>query len=353
MGKFKFNHPAKFVSAALRLRADGCTVPFIARYRRDDTGSLSAEKLQSLFDAHDAWTAVETRKDAILRKLRETYNKDGKCVLTSRLEDTIAASTSLQALEDLFLPFRAKRCTAAEAAREHGLEPLALRAWRNDSSRNDTLNDSIFLHELSAASRNASISKETALQGILHLIAEKVAESAPVRSALRTLLWHEAFLCSTAKNVAKKNVNGKYRDYHNFRRPLQSVKPYQVLAINRGVTAKCLKVKIQLGSYHSTKTLAAAAAVEKRRISKCIRATLGNEVPNYSKKNPQLGRIINDSFHDAWKRLLRPSLFREIQRDLKKRAEKHAANVFAQNGTKFRRDGGGGTEQIRFHYLFN
>lgn len=286
--------PPLQVQAAVKLLDQGCTVPFIARYRKEATGGLDDTALRNLFDRLNYLRGLEKRRQEIVRIIEEQGG------LTGELASAIAKAQTLAALEDIYLPFRKKRRTRATAAKEKGLEPLALLIMEQGGA--DPLKEAEkFIDEQKGIG-----SAEQALDAAGDIIAEAVSESAEVRGALRRMLWQSAAISSSL--VAEEA--GVYGMYADFSESLQKVAGYRVLAINRGEKEKVLKVWIECDK--ELLRAKAASLVTKNKNSLC------------------LDYVIKAS-DDALTRLILPSLENEIRSELTNTAAEQAIGVFALN----------------------
>jgi uncharacterized protein len=275
------------VRAAARLLADGATVPFIARYRKEATGSLDEVAVTAVRDRMAQLAELDKRREAILGSLAERH------LLDEDLRARIEAASTATVLEDLYLPYRPKRRTRATAAREAGYEPLARALLAQTGAHLD----------LAAWSDS-----EAALAGARDIIAEEVSEDAEVRRELRTLFAQRAILSSTV--IEKKKAEaGKFRDWFDWSEPLSRAPSHRVLAILRGSDEGLLRV-------HARPDEADALVRLKRR---------------YLRGRGFATDQVELALEDAWKRLLLPSLEREGLKDAKERADADAIQVFVTN----------------------
>ncbi len=275
------------VRAAARLLADGATVPFIARYRKEATGSLDEVAVATVRDRMAQLAELDKRRTAILASLAE------RDLLDEELRARIAAAPSATVLEDLYLPYRPKRRTRATAAREAGYEPLARALMAQTGARID-LSD----HP----------DREAALSGARDIIAEEVSEDAQVRTELRTLFVQRAVLSSSV--IEKKKAEaGKFRDWFDWSEPLSRAPSHRVLAILRGSNEGFLRVHARPDD--------SDALVRMRR--------------RYLRGRGFATDQVELALDDAYKRLLLPSLEREALKDAKERADADAIRVFVTN----------------------
>jgi len=273
------------------------TIPFIARYRKEVTGELNEEVLRQIQERLTYLRHLEERKEEVIRLIGELGQ------LTEELEQKVRQAVTLQEVEDLYRPYRPKRRTRATIARERGLEPLARLLLAQEHTAGDLL-------ALALPYVNPELgveSAEAALAGAKDIVAEEISDDAEVRKILREVTRNEGSLvCSPLK----PGESSPYEIYYEFRQVLTSLKPHQVLAINRGEKEEFLKVKIEVPAD------LALAAVRPLVI-----------------KNPQAitAVALEEALEDAYERLLAPSLEREIRAALTEMAEDQAIRVFATN----------------------
>ncbi len=222
------------VAATAALFDDGNTIPFVARYRKEMTGGLDEEQLRQLEARLGYLRRLSERQAAVLKSIEE----QGK--LTPELAAAIEAATTLQAVEDLYLPYKPKRRTRATIARERGLEPLAdLLLQQQDDRPLEELTSSFLSDEVEDAA--------AALAGARDILAERFAEDAAVRGEARKLAANKAVVvCQLAGDEAEVDPGGKYRLYHDVALPLDDVQPHQWLAIERGEAEGALHVRLDL-----------------------------------------------------------------------------------------------------------
>ncbi len=284
------------VRAVARLLEEGATVPFIARYRKEATGSLDEVVITRIRDRMAAMEALDQRRAAILKSLTE------RDLLTEELREKIEAARTLAVLEDLYLPFRPKRRTRAAVAREKGLEPLAERIFAQEDFPVEDFARG-FVDE-----GKGVVSVEEALSGARDIIAEKVNEDPEVRAGLRDLFERKGRLVSRVM-PGKEEEGKKYRDYFDWEEPLAEAPSHRVLAMRRGEAEKVLLVRIQPPEEEA----------------------LGILEGRFLKADNQAAAQVRASLQEAWKRLLFPSLETEIRRASKERADAEAIRVFAEN----------------------
>ena len=285
------------VEATISLLDDSNTVPFIARYRKEVTGELDEEKIRTIEERTTYLRNLVKRQGEILSSITD----QGK--LTPELEAAITATTKLQDLEDLYLPYRPKKRTRAMIAREKGLEPLADLIMAQELASGDPL-------ELAAQYINEEkevITAEVALAGAMDIIAETVCERADIRAAIRKHLWMNAELVTelaVPESEAKEVLT-----YKEYREPVKRMPSHRILAVNRGEDKELLKVT--LATHHDDNISRIAGMV-------IVRPSIFSET-------------ITQAIADGYKRLLFPALEREIRNLLTENAEKQAIKVFGLN----------------------
>jgi uncharacterized protein len=286
------------IARTVALLDAGNTVPFITRYRRDETGGLDEEQIGRVRNSVAKLRQLEERKQTILRSIESQH------ALTAELRQQIERADSVKRLEDLYLPYRPKKQTLAIKAREQGLGPLAeeIRSQAVAAADLET-RAADFVNEDKKVADVAS-----ALLGAGHILAEEFSENADVRQKIRKLYRKTGRLAS-AKVEDNDKKNQQFHDYLDFREPLHRIPPHRVLAINRGERAGVLRVRVE----------ADEAAIEHLGIELLV-------PPDHVHKDFLIGCV-----KDAFARLLLPSLEREARRELTEKAETHAVDVFAQN----------------------
>ena len=283
-------------SAAVKLIDEGCTIPFIARYRKEATGALSDEILRNLYDRLVYLRNLEDKKQTVLASIEE----QGK--LTEELRAQILAAETQVAVDDLYRPYRPKRRTRATIAREKGLEPLA----------NLILLQKMTVSPLEEAKNYVNPEKEVAtpeeaLNGAKDILAEGISDNADFRTHIRELTMKHGQLLSAAKDPDAESV---YEMYYDFNEGLSKLAGHRILAINRGEKEKFLTVKIE--------------APTDRILSYLDRKII---------TNPQAftAPVLHEALEDAYNRLIAPAIEREIRNDLFEKAEDGAIRVFGKN----------------------
>ncbi|MCX6169020.1 MAG: Tex family protein [Ignavibacteriales bacterium] len=300
----ELNVQEKQVTSVINLFGEGATVPFIARYRKEHTGGLDEDYLRQIEDRLSYLTILEERKLVVLKSIEE----QGK--LTDELRDKILAAVKLQEVEDLYLPYKPKRKTRGTIAKAKGLEPLALFILENPNFKND-------FDEVLAQYINPDLGVNTieeALQGAKDIIAEMISETAEVRQSAREFLFDDASIVSSKADPKKEELRANKKDvyevYHNFACQLNKIKPYQLLAINRGEKEFFLKVTL---SYDKPGIL----------------NTIFDKYFSYDKS--VFDEILNEVVEDSFSRLIYPSIERDVRNQLSEEADLHAIEIFAAN----------------------
>jgi uncharacterized protein len=282
----------------MELLAEGGTVPFIARYRKEATGNLDEVRIRSIEEKLAYFRDLENRRATILTTIEE----QGK--LTDELKARIGATFEKSELEDLYLPYKPKRRTKGTIAREKGLEPLALVIWEQGD-------DSRPLQEVAAGCVDAEkgvSTVEEAFEGARHIIAEMINESADFRKTLRQMMFHEGTVVSR-KSSGALDEQQKFQMYYDYREPVPKIPSHRMLAIRRGESEKILHFLIELDE---------ARPVEYLRGQILKRA--GDWTPH-----------LELAIADAYKRLLNSSIQTEIRLELKDRSDAEAIRVFREN----------------------
>ena len=286
------------IARTVALLDEGNTVPFITRYRRDQTGGLDEEQIARIRDGITKIRLLDERRQTILRSIESQH------ALTDELRKQIEQADSVKRLEDLYLPYRPKKQTLATKAHEQGLAPLAKEIHEQDKAAADLDKRAADFINTDKGIPDAA----TALLGAGHILAEQFSEDPELRQKVRKLFRKSGKLASTkVEDNPKKNQ--QFHDYLDFREPLTRVPPHRVLAINRGERAKVLNVKVE----------ADTGAIEELGIEQLV-------PPDHAHKDFLTGCV-----RDALTRLILPSLEREARRELTEKAETHAVEVFARN----------------------
>ena len=294
----EFSIGKEFIKETVSLIDEGNTIPFIARYRKEATGGMSDVTLRELDERLKYLQALEERKAEVIILIED----QGK--MTDKLRDEILSANILQRVEDLYKPFKHKKTTRASKAKERGLEPLALYIFEQSPNDGDTLEN------ISAPYINPDKEIETwdaALSGALDIIAEIIADDPDIISNVRDFTFNNALIKTEASDNEEKTV---YEMYYDFSEPVSNIANHRVLAVNRGEKEKKLKVKIE---------------IEAELITSIISKKVLKDIENI------FTSPISDTIVDSYKRLIAPSIEREIRNTLTERAEKEAVKVFAEN----------------------
>lgn len=286
------------VHAALELLDGGNTIPFIARYRKEATGTLDEEALRSIEERAKYLRQLEERRVEILAAI-EAQEK-----LTPELKTQIEAAVKMQELEDLYLPYRPKKRTRAQIAREKGLEPLAELITQQ-------VQPPLPLEKLAALHIDAEKgvnSAEEAWQGAMDVVAENISDNAAVRDFIRRELWKNAELASALG--ADETEAKDFLMYADYAEPVHRLPPHRILALNRGENKRLLKVSLKYPAEIMTEKLARKLKIQQH--------TVWTE-------------MYTAALADSYKRLIFPSLEREIRNELTEKAEKQAISIFAAN----------------------
>ena len=290
----EFNLRPEQVRAVIELLDAGNTIPFIARYRKEATGSLDDQLLRELSERLEYLRNLEKRRLEIEKALTE------QGVLTEDIQKSLQSAKTLSELEDIYRPFRPKRRTRATIARERGLEPLA--TWLQlQSPKGDPLEEAARYVDADKEVPDA----EAALAGARDILAEVISDDAALRKSLRALLNRE----SAMETKPAKQEDSVYSMYYDYREPVRAMAPHRILAVNRGEREGFLKVGLDAPE---EKAVAAAKGA-------------------YVHGNSAASRQVAMACEDAWDRLLLPSLERETRGELTDRANAAAIKVFSQN----------------------
>ncbi len=284
------------VEATVKLIDEGNTIPFIARYRKEVTGSLNDEVLRNLYERLNYLRGLEERREAILGSIEE------QGALTEELKVKILAAETMVALEDLYRPYKPKRKTRASVAKEKGLEPLATLILLQNTTR-DLLEDAA---DYISEEKDVKTAEE-ALQGAKDILAEQISDEADYRTWIREKTMKDGTLSSEAKDPETESV---YEMYYSYVEPLKKVAGHRVLALNRGEKEKILTVKVN--------------APQEDILSYLQRQVIRND-------NPYTTPVLKDVVEDSYERLIAPAIEREIRSALTEQAEDGAITVFGKN----------------------
>ena len=294
------------VENAVKLIDEGNTIPFIARYRKEATGGLSDEILRDLGERLTYLRNLETRKGEIIKSIDE----QGK--LTDELTIAIASAETLAEVEDLYRPFKQKKKTRATVAKAKGLEPLAdiIIAQEEKKDINEIAQEFVNIDNLSDEDKNNKdkvvATAEDAIQGALDIIAEDISDNAKYRKEIKRICYREGIINTKASYEDEKSA---YEMYYDFNEKVNRLPSHRILAINRGEKEKFLKVKIDK---------------PEDKILEFIQLDI-------IKGKTQFTEHLENTILDSWKRLIEPSIDREIRADLTEKAEEQAIKVFGKN----------------------
>ena len=292
----QLNLPETGVENTLSLLDLGCTIPFIARYRKERTGNLNEVQIAQISDAYDKLKELAKRKETILKTIEE----QGK--LTDDLKHRVEECWDATTLEDLYLPFKPKRRTRAQVAREQGLEPLATLILLQRESHPEKAAERFVKGEVKDA--------DSAIKGAQDIIAEMVSEDERSRNTLRSAYRREAIITSkVVKAKADSEEAAKFSDYFDFSEPLRRCSSHRLLAMRRGESEGILRVSI--------------TANDEECIDRLIRQHVRGHGP--------CSDLVEEAVEDAYKRLLRPSIETEFAGLSKEKADEEAIIVFAEN----------------------
>ncbi|WP_348624640.1 Tex family protein [Paenibacillus peoriae] len=285
----------KQIRTTISLLDEGNTIPFIARYRKEMTGELDENQLREIEDRVVYLRNLEDRKVEVIRIIDE----QGK--LTEDLQAAITSAVKLQEVEDLYRPYRQKRKTRASVAKERGLEPLSIWIW-SQPKQGDALKEA-------KSYVNAELgvdSAEAAIQGALDILAENIADDAAIRQWVRRYTLDHGMLTSEAKDAEQESV---YENYYSYRELAKKMPPHRILAINRGEREGILKVGLEV-----------------------VPDSIYNYVAGQVIKGSSVVQdLLRSVIEDAYKRLIAPSIEREVRAEMTEKGEQQAISIFAGN----------------------
>ncbi|HFO1178849.1 TPA: Tex family protein [Enterococcus faecium] len=287
----------KQLTTVLNLLNEGNTVPFIARYRKEMTGSLDEVQIREIEERYAYLENLEKRKNEVIRLIDE----QGK--LTPELETEITQSVKMQQVEDLYRPYKQKRRTKATIAKEKGLEPLAL--WLMQLTDGEVQSEA----EKYIDKEKEVSSAEEALQGAHEIIAEQVSDNAKFRTWIRSYTYNKGMYVSQVKDE-KIDEKGVYEMYYDFAEPVHKMVSHRILATNRGEKEEVLKVFLQIDE-------AAVLAYLDRQLV----------------KNPASpsSSFVREAYQDSYKRFIQPAIERELRNELTEKADEQAIAIFGEN----------------------
>ena len=290
------------VEAAVKLIDDGNTIPFIARYRKEVTGGLSDEQLRELGERLNYLRNLETRKEEVVKIIDE----QGK--LTDEIMQSIAVAKTLAEVEDIYRPYKQKKKTRATVAKAKGLEPLAeiILKQKEQKDIKEIAKEYITKNVEEVEKDKIVETVEDAIQGALDIIAEMISDEPRYRKEIKRQCYREATINTKAVDEEQKS---SYEMYYEFSETIRTIPSHRILAINRGEKEKFLKVSIE------------------KPEEKIL-----NYIQKYIVKgNTQFTQMLIDTIADSYKRLIEPSIDREIRNDLTEKAEEKAIKVFGEN----------------------
>ena len=288
--------PEKQVENTILLLNEGCTIPFIARYRKERTGSLDEVQIAAISEQYAKMQELTKRKDTICKTIEE----QGK--LTADLKRKIEATWDATELEDIYLPFKPKRRTKAQIARENGLEPLATILLLQREQQPEAVAKRFLKGDIKSV--------DEALAGAKDIIAEAISEDETVRQQIRSVFRREAVITSKAvKSKREEEGAQKFADYFEFSEPLKRCSSHRLLAMRRGESEGFLKVNIDVDSEQCTEKIRRKYV---HGLGKCQ-------------------QLVGEACDDAYKRLVRPSVETELANTSKEAADEEAIKVFAEN----------------------
>lgn len=301
------NVKASQIQAVLKLIEEGGTVPFIARYRKEATGGLDEEQIRAVYQEWDYGQKLAARKEDIMRLIEE------KGKLTEEIKKEIIASTKLAELEDIYRPYKEKRKTRATEARRRGLGPLAdyLLGFPTEGDVFEEARKYVTVEVTPELEKDGLVVKDEndALQGAKDIIAEIVSDEPKYRRWIRNFFKRYADIGTVLRDETA-DAKKIYEMYYDYRESIGSVKEHRILAINRGEAEKVLRV----GLVEDT--------------DRVIRFLEGRVIPD---ANSVAAPYVRQAIDDGYRRLIKPSIEREIRAELKERAEDQAIKVFAEN----------------------
>ena len=290
--------PVGKISATLTLLDEGNTIPFVARYRKEVTGSLDEEQIRNISERTQYLRSLAQRRAEVLASI------DGQGKLTPELAAAIHATTKLQELEDLYLPYKQKKRTRATIAKEKGLEPLAQLIMAQEEPK---VSLEVLAQDYLSEDKDVKTAEE-AWQGAMDIVAEAVSDRADIRELVRKEMWRNAELASEL--TADETAGQDFLMYKDYSEPIRQLPPHRILALNRGESKDMLKVKLVLPG-------------------EAIYNIIGRKVG--IKPVGTFTEMYKTAVDDSYKRLIFPAIEREIRNELTEKAEKQAISVFAVN----------------------
>ena len=294
------NKKPAVIREVIQLLEDGNTVPFIARYRKEATGALDEVEIKEIQDRWEYSVQLSERKEEVIRLIDE----QGK--LTEELRADINAADKLQRVEDLYRPYKQKRRTKAAIAKERGLEPLAVIVWEQDNVKDFEKEAAAYISE------EAELPDlEAVLQGVNDILAEWIADDPAFRTYIRETTWKEGRLATSLKKQ-ENDEKEIYQMYYDYEEPIKTLVSHRVLAVNRGEKEDALRVNIQ--------------APEEKLLQYLKKKTIKKETTE-----ALCLELLTEAIADSYKRLIQPSVEREIRSRLTEEAQAQAISVFSEN----------------------
>ncbi|MCY8207889.1 Tex family protein [Bacillus subtilis] len=289
----------KHVESVIRLLEDGNTVPFIARYRKEQTGSMDEVQIQTISERWQYIQNLNQRKEEVIRLIAEQDK------LTDDLKGKIEQSVKLQEVEDLYRPYKQKRKTKATVAKSKGLEPLAdyILTLPQDDRLAATADQYI-------SEEKEVFTREEAIEGAKHIIAEQISDEPTFRKWIRQETFKRGTIKSAAGKSADTDEKNVYEMYYEYEEPIAKVVPHRVLAMNRGEKEDILKVSIEPPADH-------------------IKAYLEKQI--IKNRSTSVREILQETIEDSYKRLIQPAIEREIRKELSEKADEQAIHIFSEN----------------------
>ncbi|MCY7977285.1 Tex family protein [Bacillus inaquosorum] len=289
----------KHVESVIRLLEDGNTVPFIARYRKEQTGSMDEVQIQTISERWQYIQNLNQRKEEVIRLIAEQDK------LTDDLKRKIEQSVKLQEVEDLYRPYKQKRKTKATVAKSKGLEPLA--DYILTLPQDDRLAE---IADQYISEEKEVFTREEAIEGAKHIIAEQISDEPNFRKWIRQETFKKGTIKSTAGKSADNDEKNVYEMYYEYEEPIAKVVPHRVLAMNRGEKEDILKVSIEPPADH-------------------IKAYLEKQI--IKNRSTSVKEILQETIEDSYKRLIQPAIEREIRKELSEKADEQAIHIFSEN----------------------
>ncbi|MBU2660277.1 Tex family protein [Bacillus cabrialesii] len=289
----------KHVESVIRLLEDGNTVPFIARYRKEQTGSMDEVQIQTISERWQYIQNLNQRKEEVIRLIAEQDK------LTDDVKRKIEQSVKLQEVEDLYRPYKQKRKTKATVAKSKGLEPLAdyILTLPQDNRLAATADQYI-------SEEKEVFTREEAIEGAKHIIAEQISDEPNFRKWIRQETFKKGTIKSAAGKSADTDEKNVYEMYYEYEEPIAKVVPHRVLAMNRGEKEDILKVSIEPPADH-------------------IKAYLDKQI--IKNRSTSVKEILQEMIEDSYKRLIQPAIEREIRKELSEKADEQAIHIFSEN----------------------